>query len=174
MSSPTEPSHAQAVSHQVTAFIEGLKEAIVVSMAAAAEGIRLESEVARVMQRMGAYHAVLEGIESQKQALRELLKQNRSAAEKERLRFQLKLLDQQTIAVLTRSGLRRSGFFTPSYWGFLDFVEMRKVRLLPSTKWKTLQFERSLADESSKWMSEPQGEPRREGSYAGRTAAAIA
>ncbi|QGJ68650.1 Hypothetical protein PBC10988_3110 [Planctomycetales bacterium 10988] len=105
MSSSTEPSHAQAVSHQVTAFIEGLKEAIVVSMAAAAEGIRLESEVARVMQRMGAYHAVLEGIESQKQALRDLLKQNRSAAEKESLRFQLKLLDQQTIAVLTRSGL---------------------------------------------------------------------
>ncbi|QGJ71796.1 Hypothetical protein PBC10988_35050 [Planctomycetales bacterium 10988] len=105
MSSSTEPSHAQAVSHQVTAFIEGLKEAIVVSMAAAAEGIRLESEVARVMQRMSAYHAVLEGIESQKQALRELLNQNRSAAEKESLRFQLKLLDQQTIAVLTRSGL---------------------------------------------------------------------
>ncbi|QGJ68699.1 Hypothetical protein PBC10988_3600 [Planctomycetales bacterium 10988] len=105
MTTPIESTHTQNVSHQVNAFIDGLKEAIVVSMAAAAEGIRLESEVARVMQRMGAYHAVLEGIESQKQALRDLLKQNRSAAEKESLRFQIKLLDQQTIAVLTRSGL---------------------------------------------------------------------
>ncbi|QGJ71770.1 Hypothetical protein PBC10988_34790 [Planctomycetales bacterium 10988] len=105
MTTSNEGSHTQAVSHQVNAFIDGLKEAIVVSMAAAAEGIRLESEVARMMQRMGAYHAVLEGIESQKQALRQQIKQRRSKAEKESLRFQIKLLDQQTIAVLTRSGL---------------------------------------------------------------------
>ncbi|QGJ68825.1 Hypothetical protein PBC10988_4880 [Planctomycetales bacterium 10988] len=105
MTTPQEGTHTQAVSHQVNAFIDGLKEAIVVSMATAAEGIRLESEVARVMQRMGAYHAVLEGIESQKQTLRQQLKQRRSKAEKESLRFQIKLLDQQTIAVLTRSGL---------------------------------------------------------------------
>jgi hypothetical protein len=98
-------NHVQTVSTHVGVFVDELKNAIVTSMAAAAEGIRLESDVARVLQRMEAFHAVLEGIDAQKATVRTALEQAESNAQRASLCFQLTLLDQQAIAVLTRSGV---------------------------------------------------------------------
>lgn len=98
-------NHSQAVSRHVQEFIDGLKQAIVTSIATAAEGIRLEGEVARVTQRMNAFHSVLQAIETQKEALRLAIDDVRSAAERQSLEFQIHLLDQQSIAVLHQSGV---------------------------------------------------------------------
>jgi hypothetical protein len=100
-----QTTNFQAVSGHVNEFVEGLKVAIVTSMAAAAEGIRLESEVARVMQRMNCFHAVLEGIDAQKQAIEKALTKAVSRPQQQSLRLQLAMLDEQTIAVLRRSGI---------------------------------------------------------------------
>lgn len=95
----------QAVGGHVAVFVDELKQAIASAMATAAEGIRLESEVARVQQRMEAFHSVLQGIDAQKQAVTEALEAAESEAQKQSLRLQLSLLDRQTVAVLTRSGV---------------------------------------------------------------------
>lgn len=95
----------QTLGAQVNVFIDELKAAILSSMAAAAEGIRLEAEVARVMTRMEAFHAVLAGIDAQKHVVEKALDTARSPAQQQSLRLQLQLLDQQTVAVLVRSGL---------------------------------------------------------------------
>lgn len=95
----------QTIGGHVNVFVDELKAAILNSMAAAAESIRLESEVARVMTRMEAFHVVLAGIDSQKQAVQVALESASSEAQRQSLRLQIQLLDQQTIAVLTRSGL---------------------------------------------------------------------
>jgi hypothetical protein len=103
-----QTTNFQAVSGHVNEFVEGLKVAIVTSMAAAAEGIRLESEVARVMQRMNCFRAVLEGIDAQKQAIEKALAKAVSRPQQQSLRLQLAMLDEQTIAVLRRSGVDES------------------------------------------------------------------
>ncbi len=98
-------NHSHTVGQHVNEFVNGLKSAIVTSMAAAAEGVRLEAEVARVVQRMQAFHSVLEAIDAQKRALVGALSQAKSEAQRQSLRFQLGLLDEQTVSVLCRSGV---------------------------------------------------------------------
>lgn len=100
-----QTTHTETVGQHVNEFVNGLKSAIVTSMAAAAEGVRLEAEVARITQRMQAFHSVLEAIDAQKQALSKALSKAESEAQRQSLRFQLGLLDEQTVSVLCRSGV---------------------------------------------------------------------
>jgi hypothetical protein len=101
----TSDNHVATVSEQVGGFIDSLKDAIASSMKTAAKGIRIEAEVARVTQRMQAFHTILQSIDAQKESVRQLIDKADSEAQRQSLRFQLRLLDEQSVGVLVRSGL---------------------------------------------------------------------